>query len=48
MDEKQTADDASTCLGFIMLLNGEPGVGKTLTAESGTLIQPDSHLIVSY
>jgi hypothetical protein len=25
-----------TGLGFIMLLSGDPGVGKTLTAESGT------------
>jgi hypothetical protein len=29
------ANGASTGLGFIMLLSGEPGVGKTLTAESG-------------
>jgi MoxR-like ATPase len=42
MDEKQTADDASIGLGFIMLLSGEPGVGKTLTAECGAFIQPDT------
>ena len=30
----------SVGLGFIMLLSGEPGVGKTLTAESGALIWP--------
>lgn len=48
MDKKQTADDASTGLGFIMLLSGEPGVGKTLTAESGALIHPDNRLIVSH
>ena len=29
------ANGASTGLGFIMLLSGVPGVGKTLTAESG-------------
>ena len=34
---KQTANDGSIGLGFIMLLSGEPGVGKTLTAESGAL-----------
>jgi hypothetical protein len=28
---------AHTGLGFIMLLSGDPGVGKTLTAESGKL-----------
>lgn len=48
MDEKQTANDTSPGLGFIMLLSGDPGVGKTLTAESGALIQPDNRLIVSY
>lgn len=48
MDEKQTANDLSTGLGFIMLLSGEPGTGKTLTAESGALIQPDNRLVVSY
>jgi hypothetical protein len=26
--------------GMVMLLNGEPGVGKTLTAESGVLSNP--------
>ena len=31
------SDSASAGLGFIMLLSGEPGVGKTLTAESGSL-----------
>lgn len=39
MDEMSIANDVSTGLGFIMLLSGEPGVGKTLTAESGALIQ---------
>jgi MoxR-like ATPase len=48
MDKEQTANDASTGLGFIMLLSGEPGVGKTLTAESGALTQPHNRLIVSY
>ena len=48
MNEKQIADHATIGLGFIMLLSGEPGVGKTLTAESGALIQPDNRLIVSY
>jgi len=42
------ADDGSIGLGFIMLLSGEPGVGKTLTAECGALVQPDHRLIVSY
>lgn len=46
--EMQTVNDASTGLGFIMLLSGDPGVGKTLTAESGPLIQPDSRQVVSY
>jgi len=47
-DEKQTANNANTGLGFIMLLSGEPGVGKTLTAESGTLTQSDtlSHCVL--
>jgi hypothetical protein len=40
MIEKQVTDDVSTGLGFIMLLSGDPGVGKTLTAESGKVIQP--------
>ncbi|EEP77446.1 predicted protein [Uncinocarpus reesii 1704] len=31
---KQSVNASSTGLGFIMLLSGEPGVGKTLTAES--------------
>jgi MoxR-like ATPase len=35
--KKQTVDIAYTGQGFIMLLSGEPGVGKTLTAESGAL-----------
>jgi len=35
IDDKQVANGATTGLGFIMLLSGEPGVGKTLTAESG-------------
>lgn len=35
VDDKQVANDATKGLGFIMLLSGEPGVGKTLTAESG-------------
>ena len=48
MDEKQTANDASTGLGFIMLLSGEPGVGKTLTAESGAFTQPGNRPIVSH
>ena len=48
MDKKRNANDESTGLGFIMLLSGEPGVGKTLTAESGALIQPHNRLIVSY
>ena len=48
MDEKQYANDVSIGLGFIMLLSGEPGVGKTLTAESGALTQPDTRLIVAY
>lgn len=26
--------------GFIMLLSGEPGVGKTLTAEAGMSYDP--------
>ena len=42
MDEKYDAHDASIGLGFIMLLSGDPGVGKTLTAESGALAQPDT------
>lgn len=33
----QVTDAVDTGLGFIMLLSGEPGVGKTLTAESGKL-----------
>lgn len=32
---RSKSNGASTGLGFIMLLSGEPGVGKTLTAESG-------------
>jgi DNA polymerase III delta prime subunit len=44
VDEKQTANNANTGLGFIMLLSGEPGVGKTLTAESGTLTRSDHPL----
>ena len=28
--------------GFIMLLSGEPGVGKTLTAESGPFNSPEN------
>lgn len=32
---------SSTGMGFIMLLSGEPGVGKTLTAESGAYHQSD-------
>ena len=31
-----------------MLLSGEPGVGKTLTAESGAFIQSDHRLNESY
>jgi len=31
-----------------MLLSGEPGVGKTLTAESGVVTQFDNGPIVSY
>jgi MoxR-like ATPase len=34
-EQDQVANGVSTGLGFIMLLSGEPGVGKTLTAESG-------------
>lgn len=34
-NENQVANGECTGLGFIMLLSGEPGVGKTLTAESG-------------
>lgn len=30
-----TSNHVISGLGFIMLLSGEPGVGKTLTAESG-------------
>lgn len=32
---KYAANRTNTGLGFIMLLSGDPGVGKTLTAESG-------------
>jgi hypothetical protein len=35
--EYQNVNGVSTGLGFIMLLSGDPGVGKTLTAESGQL-----------
>lgn len=35
VDENYVANSANTGLGFIMLLSGDPGVGKTLTAESG-------------
>lgn len=31
-----TSNKSILGLGFIMLLSGEPGVGKTLTAESGS------------
>ena len=37
-----TLADEKTGLGFIMLLSGEPGVGKTLTAESGQLALPEN------
>ena len=42
MNDKYIADNTIIGLGFIMLLSGEPGVGKTLTAESGALTQPDT------
>lgn len=35
VDEIDISNSANTGLGFIMLLSGDPGVGKTLTAESG-------------
>lgn len=35
VDDKDVSNSANTGLGFIMLLSGDPGVGKTLTAESG-------------
>lgn len=34
--ELVSTSNKSLGLGFIMLLSGEPGVGKTLTAESGS------------
>lgn len=37
--EKAPTNDLHIGLGFIMLLSGDPGVGKTLTAESGTPFQ---------
>lgn len=35
VDKNLLANSENTGLGFIMLLSGDPGVGKTLTAESG-------------
>jgi hypothetical protein len=40
------SSNASTGLGFIMLLSGEPGVGKTLEAESGEFTKPDNCISV--
>jgi hypothetical protein len=33
--QERRTDDANIGLGFIMLLSGKPGIGKSLTAESG-------------
>lgn len=35
MNKNLLANSENIGLGFIMLLSGDPGVGKTLTAESG-------------